>query len=114
VLINHPERPAAFNDVGAVVAGCAEHGLESIVCVDSVDLGRAALTFDPDCLLFENPVDIASDRALARPVRCQRSSTPTITGRSSRRSQSHSPRKRTGSTIASLPVTSNRARVVQA
>lgn len=66
VLVNHPESPAAFSDVDDIVAGCAEYGLESIVCVDSVDLGRAALTFDPDCLLFENPADIASDRALAR------------------------------------------------
>ncbi|MDG5821575.1 triose-phosphate isomerase [Natronococcus sp. A-GB7] len=66
VLINHPESPEEFSDVGGVVAGCAEYGLESIVCVDSVDLGRAALTFDPDCLLLENPADIASDRALAR------------------------------------------------
>lgn len=66
VLVNHPESPAEFGDVGDVVAGCAEYGLESIVCVDSVDLGRAALTFDPDCLLLENPADVASDRALAR------------------------------------------------
>jgi|AntDeeMetagen681_2_1112603.scaffolds.fasta_scaffold08001_2 triosephosphate isomerase len=66
VLVNHPESPAEFSNVGDVVAGCADHGLESIVCVDSVDLGRAALTFDPDCLLLENPADIASDRPLAR------------------------------------------------
>lgn len=66
VLINHPESPAEFSDLGDVVAACAEYGLESIVCVDSLELGRAALTFDPDCLLFENPADIASDRALAR------------------------------------------------
>lgn len=66
VLVNHPERPAAFSDVGDIVAGCVEYGLESIVCVDSVEMGRAALTFDPDCLLLENPADVASDRALAR------------------------------------------------
>ena len=66
LLVNHPESPAEFSEVGDIVAGCTEHGLESIVCVDSIDLGRAALTFDPDCLLFENPADIASDRALAR------------------------------------------------
>jgi triosephosphate isomerase len=66
VLVNHPESPAEFSEVGDVVAGCGEYGLESIVCVDSVDLGRAALTFDPDCLLFEKPADVASDRALAR------------------------------------------------
>jgi len=66
VLVNHPESPTEFGAVGDVVAGCAAHGLEAIVCVDSIELGRAALTFDPDCLLFENPADIASDRALAR------------------------------------------------
>jgi triosephosphate isomerase (TIM) len=66
VLINHPESPEKFSDVGDIVAGCAEYGLESIVCIDSVDLGQAALIFDPDCLLLENPADIASDRALAR------------------------------------------------
>lgn len=66
VLINHPESPAEFSDVGAVVTACADRDLESVVCVDSVDDGRAALVFDPDCLLFENPADIASDRALAR------------------------------------------------
>ena len=65
-LINHPESQDAFGDVADIVAGCAEHGLESIVCVDSVELGRAAVAFDPDCLLFENPADIASDSALAR------------------------------------------------
>ncbi|WP_440991583.1 triose-phosphate isomerase [Haloarchaeobius baliensis] len=66
VLVNHPESPAQFGEVGDIVAACAEYGLESIVCVDSIELGRAALTFDPDCLLFENPADIASDCALAR------------------------------------------------
>ena len=66
VLVNHPESPAAFSDVGAVVDRCAEYGLESVVCVDTVDTGRAALAFGPDCLLLENPADVASDRALAR------------------------------------------------
>jgi len=66
VLVNHPESPDSFGDVAETVARCAERGLESIVCVDSVEMGRAALSFDPDCLLFENPADIASDRALAR------------------------------------------------
>ncbi|QCC49212.1 triose-phosphate isomerase [Halobellus limi] len=65
VLVNHPEAPTTLADVEAVVEGCRERGLESIVCVDSVETGRAALAFDPDCLLFENPADIASERALA-------------------------------------------------
>ena len=66
VLVNHPESPDSFGDVAETVARCAERDLESIVCVDSVEMGRAALSFDPDCLLFENPADIASDRALAQ------------------------------------------------
>jgi triosephosphate isomerase len=65
-LLNHPERPDTIADVEDAVARCAEYGLESIVCVDCLESARAALAFDPDCLLFENPADIASDRALAR------------------------------------------------
>ncbi|RLM53945.1 triose-phosphate isomerase [Halobellus sp. Atlit-31R] len=66
VVVNHPESPDTVGEVEVIVEACAARGLESIVCVDSVDSGRAALAFDPDCLLFENPADIASDRALAR------------------------------------------------
>lgn len=66
VLINHPEYPADFGTVGDIVSASEAHGLESIVSVDSIAQGRAALTFDPDCLLFENPADIASDRAMAQ------------------------------------------------
>ncbi|TKR27883.1 triose-phosphate isomerase [Natronomonas salsuginis] len=66
VLINHPESPDTLTDVEAFVAECASFGLESIVCVDSVEAGRAALAFDPDCLLFETPADIATGRAMTR------------------------------------------------
>ncbi|MFD1600020.1 triose-phosphate isomerase [Halobellus rarus] len=65
VLVNHPESPQTLADVEAIVGGCRERGLESIVCVDSVEMGRGALAFDPDCLLFENPDDIATGRSLA-------------------------------------------------
>jgi triosephosphate isomerase len=66
VLINHPESPDTLADDEAFVAGCASFGLESIVCVDGVETGRAALAFDPDCLLFETPADIATGRAMTR------------------------------------------------
>lgn len=66
VLINHPESQETFAEVESFVAGCAEHDLESIVCVESVAMGRAALAFDPNCLLFETPSDIASGRAMIR------------------------------------------------
>lgn len=66
VLINHPESPDSLTDVAHLVEGCAERGLESIVCVHSREMGKAALAFDPDCLLFENPADVATDRAMSR------------------------------------------------
>ena len=66
VLINHPESPDSLTDVAHLVEGCADVGLESIVCVHSRELARAALAFDPDCLLFENPADVATDRAMSR------------------------------------------------
>ncbi|SDR14984.1 triose-phosphate isomerase [Natronobacterium texcoconense] len=66
VFVNHPENEAAFGDVGPLVDRCTELGLESIVCVDSLETGRAALTFDPDCLLFEQPGDIASEEGMVR------------------------------------------------
>lgn len=66
VMLNHPERRDTLADVEAAVRRCGECGLDSIVCADSVEMGRAALAFDPDCLVFENPADIASGNALAR------------------------------------------------
>lgn len=65
VLVNHPESPQTLADVEAIVGGCRERGLESIVCVDSVEMGRGVLAFAPDCLLFENPDDVATGRSLA-------------------------------------------------
>jgi len=65
VLINHPESRETLADVEATVRGCRDRALESMVCVDSVEMGRAVLAFDPDCLLFENPADIATGRSLA-------------------------------------------------
>ena len=66
VFVNHPQNEAAFADVPRLVDRCAELGLESIVCVRSREQGRAALTYEPDCLLFERPDDIASEGATIR------------------------------------------------
>lgn len=66
VLLNHPESPDTFSDVGAFVAACEEYGLDAIVCVDSLEMGRAALAFDPDCLLFEEPSDIAGGESMVQ------------------------------------------------
>ena len=66
VLINHAENRKTLADIARTVSRCEGYGLESLVCVDSVEMGRAALAFDPDCLVFENPADIATDRPIAR------------------------------------------------
>lgn len=74
VLVNHPESRATLPDVERAVAGCADHGLESIVCVDGLEMGRAVLAFDPDCLLFEQPADIGTGESVVqtRPERVER------------------------------------------
>lgn len=66
VMMNHPEHRDTLADVEAKVRRCDESDLDSIVCADSVEMGRAALAFDPDCLIFENPEDIATGNALAQ------------------------------------------------
>lgn len=66
VFLNHPENEDAFADVSRKIDRCAELGLDSICGVDSLEQGRAALTFDPDWLLFERPDDIASEEGLIR------------------------------------------------
>lgn len=65
-LINHPERPDSLADVETKVRRCDELGLDSIVSVNSVEMGRGALAFDPDCLVFEHPEDIATGNALSQ------------------------------------------------
>jgi triosephosphate isomerase len=74
LLVNHPERRARLVDVERAITGCREHGLESIVCVDGLEVGRAVLAFDPDCLLFERPADIRTGMSVVRtsPERVER------------------------------------------
>lgn len=74
VLINHPESRDGFDDVAEKVSACGNYGLESVVCVDTVEKACAALAFDPDCLLFENPDDIGTGRSVvdARPELVER------------------------------------------
>lgn len=66
VLVNHPERPDDPADIEAKVDRCQELGLESIVCANGVEQARAVLSFEPDCLLFERPEDVATGRAISR------------------------------------------------
>jgi triosephosphate isomerase len=64
VLVDHPEAPDTLADAATEIRRCRDLGLDSILCVESVETGRAALSLEPDCLLFENPADIATGNAL--------------------------------------------------
>ncbi|WP_276302662.1 triose-phosphate isomerase [Halorussus lipolyticus] len=66
LMMNHPERRDTLADVETKIRRCEECGLDAIVCADSIEMGRAVLEYDPDCIIFENPDDIASGNALAR------------------------------------------------
>ena len=66
VLVNHPERPDDLAAIETTVDRCRELGLESIVCANGVEQARAVLSFEPDCLLFEKPEDVATGRAISR------------------------------------------------
>ena len=66
VLVNHPESPQTLSEIESIVESGKDQDVESIVCVDSVETGRAVLAFDPDCLLFEKPADIGTGRSLPR------------------------------------------------
>lgn len=66
VVVNHPESRETLAGVKTVVDRCRAVGLDTVVCVDGVEMARAALAFDPDCLLFEKPDDVATGRAITR------------------------------------------------
>ncbi len=65
-VINHAEDRDTLADVESKIRRCREADLDSFVCVDSVEMGRAVAAFDPDWLVFEKPADIATDRAITR------------------------------------------------
>lgn len=65
-IINHAENRDTLADIEATIDRCQAVGLEAVVCVDSVEMGRAVAVFEPDQLLFERPGDIATDRAISR------------------------------------------------
>lgn len=66
VIVNHPERRETMDGVETILERCQGVGMDTVVCVDGVGMARAALAFDPDCLLFEKPEDVASGRAITR------------------------------------------------
>ncbi|APW97696.1 triose-phosphate isomerase [Halobiforma lacisalsi AJ5] len=68
VFVTHPGNRLPFSAVGPTLERCAELNLESIVWVESLEAARAALALEPgpDCLLFEQPDDIAAEEGTVR------------------------------------------------
>jgi triosephosphate isomerase len=64
--INHAERGDTVDDVAGKIERCRELGLESVVSAHGLEQGRALATLDPDCIVYEVPGDIATDRAITR------------------------------------------------
>lgn len=66
VTINHAENRDTLADIERKIDRCREVGLDSGICVDSIDMGRAVAAFDPDMMVFEKPEDISTDRAITQ------------------------------------------------
>ena len=65
-VINHAEARDTLSDIERKIQRCNEVGMDSIVCVDSIEMGCAVAAFDPDSLVFEKPADISTDRAITQ------------------------------------------------
>ena len=59
-LISHSERRLPLDAIGATVRRAKESGLLQVVCVDTVERGRAVAPFDPDVIAIEPPELIGS------------------------------------------------------
>ncbi|WP_158854753.1 triose-phosphate isomerase [Halorhabdus sp. CUG00001] len=65
-VINHAENRDTIADIQRKVERCRDAGLDAIVCVDSVEAGRAVAPFDPDQFLFERPDDIGGQASITQ------------------------------------------------
>lgn len=65
-VINHAENRDTLTDIERKIERCRHAGVDSIVCVDSVEMGEAICSLDPDSIVFEKPEDISTDRAITQ------------------------------------------------
>lgn len=65
-VINHAESRDTLSAIERKIRRCDAVGMDSVVCVDSVEMGRAVAALDPDSMVFEKPADISTDRAITR------------------------------------------------
>jgi len=66
VVLNHAESRDTLADIAWKIERCRDLGMDSVVCVDSIEMGRAVAEFDPDAMTYEMPGDISTDRAITR------------------------------------------------
>lgn len=66
VVINHAENRDTLTDLVWKIERCRDLGMDSVVCVDSIEMGRAVAEFDPDSMIYEMPEDISSSRAITQ------------------------------------------------
>lgn len=66
VVINHAEHRDKITDIDFKIDRCRKLGLDSIVCVDNVRMGRSVAELKPNLLIFEKPADISTGRAITR------------------------------------------------
>lgn len=60
-LINHSEDPITIEEIEKDIERCLDTGLTSIVCVDSVELGKKVDKLNPDFIAYEPPELIGGD-----------------------------------------------------
>jgi triosephosphate isomerase len=66
VVHNHAENRDTLTDLIWKIKRCRDLGMDSIVCVDSIEMGRSIAQFDPDLLIYEMPEDISSNEAITQ------------------------------------------------
>lgn len=66
VVMNHAENRDSLSDLAWKIDRCRDLRMDSVVCVDSVRMGRSVAALDPDVMIYEKPGDISSDRAITQ------------------------------------------------
>lgn len=66
VVINHAEHRDKLSDIEFKIQRCKELELDSIICVDSIQMGKAIASLDPDAVIFEKPGDISTEKSITK------------------------------------------------
>ena len=65
-LINHSEDQVEIEKIGSAVRRCKESDMITVVCVDSVELGKKVEKFGPDYIAYEPPELIGGDVSVSK------------------------------------------------